>query len=108
MDQLNQGELSQLTTLDISNRGVTSLNGLQYASNLTTLNAANNAISDTAPIASLTNLSVDLNGNPCPGCNTQVAANDGDAPLPLWALVMLGAGLMGAVGRAGRSGRQDA
>lgn len=31
MDQLNRGELSQLTTLDISNRGVTSLNGLQPA-----------------------------------------------------------------------------
>ncbi len=28
MDQLNRGELGQLTTLDISNRGVTSLNGL--------------------------------------------------------------------------------
>lgn len=108
MDQLNRGELSQLTTLDISNRGVTSLNGLQYASNLTTLNAANNAISDTSPIAALTNLTADLNGNPCTGCNTQVASNDGDVPLPLWALGMLGAALMGAVSRAGRRGRSDA
>lgn len=104
LDQLNRGELSQLTSLDISNRGVSSLNGLQYASNLNTLNAANNAISDTSPIAGLSNLTnKDLTGNPCAGCNTQVASNDGsDAPLPLWALGMLGAALMGAIGRAGR------
>ena len=109
MDQLNRGELSQLTTLDISNRGVTSLNGLQYASNLTTLNAANNLIADTSPIAGLTNLTnTDLNGNPCTGCSTQVASSDGDVPLPLWALGLLGAALMGAVGRAGRRGRSDA
>jgi hypothetical protein len=108
LDQLNRGELSQLTTLDISNRGVSNLNGLQYASNLTTLNAANNAISDTSPIAGLTNLtSTDLNGNPCVGC-TQVASNDGDVPIPLWALGMLGAALMGGVGCAGLQGRSDA
>jgi hypothetical protein len=106
MDQLNRGELSQLTTLDISNRGVTSLNGLQYASNLTSLYAANNAISNTSPIASLTNLTVrDLNGNPCAGCTTQVASNDGDVPIPLWALGLLGAALMGIAGRKGRNGR---
>lgn len=107
MDQLNRGELSQLTTLDISNRGVTSLNGLQYATNLTTLNAANNAITDTSPITGLTNLtSTNLAGNPCSGCGgggTQVA--EGDTPLPLWALLALGAGLMGAVRRADRRGR---
>ena len=106
MDQLNRGELGQLTSLDISNRGVTSLQGLQYAANLTTLNAANNAITDTSPIAGLTNLTTtDLNGNPCSGCNTPVASSDGDVPIPLWALGMLGAALMGAVGRAGRRHR---
>lgn len=105
MDQLNRGELSQLTTLDISNRGVTSLNGLQYASNLTSLYAANNAISDISPIAGLTNLATtDLNGNPCSGC-TQVASGNGDVPIPLWALGALGAMLMGAVNRASRRGR---
>lgn len=96
LDQLNRGELSQLTTLDISNRGVTSLNGLQYATNLTTLNISNNNISDTSPIAGLTNLTN------CTGCATQVASNDGDVPIPLWALGALGAALMGAVSRAGR------
>lgn len=107
LDQLNRGELAKLTTLDISNLGVTNLNGLEYATNLTTLYASNNAISDTSPIAGLTNLTtIDLNGNPCTGCNTQVAS-DGDVPIPAWALGMLGAVLMGAVGRAGRRGRSD-
>ncbi len=103
MDELNRGELSQLTALDISNRGVTSLNGLQFASNLTTLNASNNTISDTTPIANLTGLTnKDLSGNPCAGCTTQVAEGDGDTPLPLWALGLLGSALMGVVNRANR------
>lgn len=102
MDQLNRGELAELTTLDISNRGVTSLNGLQHAVNLTSLNASNNVITDTSPIAGLTNLTnTNLSGNPCtgPGCGTQVASGDGDTPLPLWALGMLGAALMGLMRR---------
>lgn len=107
MDQLNRGELSQLTTLDISNRGVTSLNGLQYASNLTALNAANNLITDTSPIAGLTNLNSNLAGNPCSGCGGGVQVAEGDTPLPLWALWALGAGLMGAVSRAGRRGNKS-
>lgn len=108
LDQLNRGELAKLTTLDISNLGVSNLNGLEYATNLTALYATNNAISDTSPIAGLTNLTtLDLNGNPCTGCNTQVAS-DGDVPIPAWALGMLGAALMGAVGRAGSRGRSDA
>ncbi|TDP78733.1 MYXO-CTERM domain-containing protein [Aquabacterium commune] len=105
MDQLNKGELAELTTLDISNRGVTSLNGLQHAVNLASLNASNNVITDTSPIAGLINLTnTDLSGNPCtgPGCGTQVASGDGDTPLPLWALGMLGAALMGLVSRTGR------
>lgn len=108
MDDLNRGELSQLTTLDISNRGVSSLNGLQYATNLTTLNASNNAIGDTSPIANLASLTnKDLNGNPCSGCSTQVASGDGDTPLPFWALGLLGSALMGAVSRASRRSHSE-
>jgi len=104
--QLNRGELAQLTSLDISNREITSLNGLQYAVNLTTLIANNNQITDTSPISGLTNLAnADLSGNPCTGCNHPVASNSADVPLPLWALVALGASLMGVAGRAHR--RQD-
>lgn len=102
MDQLNRGEIAQLVTLDISNRNIASLQGLQYAINLTTLNAANNNISDTSPLAGLSKLtSTDLSGNPCSGC-TQYASIDGDVPLPLWAIVLLGASLLGAVGRNNR------
>ena len=97
MDQLNRGEISQLTTLDISNSDVASLEGLQYATSLTTLNASNNNISDTSPIAGLTNLtSTNLAGNPVS------SPSDGDVPIPLWALGALGAALMGAVNRANR------
>jgi hypothetical protein len=102
MDQLNRGELSQLVTLDISNRDISSLTGLQYAVNLTTLNAANNNISDTSPVTGLPNLvNSDFSGNPCPGC-PQIASNDGDVPLPAWALVAMGAAFIGAARRAGQ------
>ncbi|MHB1215315.1 MAG: prenyltransferase/squalene oxidase repeat-containing protein [Thiobacillus sp.] len=94
MDQLNRGEIAQLTSLDISGLGVSSLEGLQYATHLTTLNASNNNIMDTSPIAGLTNLNTNLAGNP--GSST----SDGDVPIPLWALGALGAALMGAVNRA--------
>jgi hypothetical protein len=104
LDHLNRGELAQLTSLDITNLGVSSLEGLQYATHLTTLNAANNNISNTSPIAGLTQLvSTDFSGNPCPGC-TEVAS-DGDVPIPAWALVGLGAGLLGAMTR--RSQREQ-
>lgn len=109
MAQLNKGELAALTYLDISNRGVTSLAGLQYATNLTTLLASNNAITDTSPLAGLVGLTnKDLAGNPCTGCSgggTGVASN-GDVPLPLWALVGLGAGLMGVSRRAQRKDKE--
>lgn len=97
MDQLNRGEIGQLTTLDISGSDVASLEGLQYAVNLTTLNASNNNITDTSPIANLPNLTnTNLAGNPLS------SPSDGDVPIPLWALGALGAALMGAVGRANR------
>jgi hypothetical protein len=103
LDHLNRGELAQLITLDISNRGVTSLNGLQYATNLTSLNAANNAITDTSPIAGLTSLTfADLSGNPCPGCSTLVASSEGEVPMPAWALVLLGSFLVGVMVRQSR------
>lgn len=103
LDQLNRGELSQLTSLDISNSGVISLEGLQYASNLTTFNASNNTISDTSPIAGLTNLTnQNLTGNPCPGCDPNYAGGDTDAPIPAWALALLGVVLFRFAGSSGR------
>ncbi len=109
MAQLNQGELANLTYLDISGLGVTSLSGLQYATNLTTLLASNNAIADASPIAGLTGLTQkDLSGNPCPGCSGGTAvASSGDVPLPFWALAALGASLMGIAGRTQRRRSND-
>lgn len=95
LDQLNRGELAKLTSLDISNHSVGSLSGLEYATGLTSLNAANNSITDTTPINNLTQLAnLNLSGNPCAGC-TAVAGNEGDAPLPGWALVALASALLG-------------
>lgn len=46
-------DLLGLTVLDISNQGVTSLEGLQFAVNLTQLTADGNEIADLSPIANL-------------------------------------------------------
>lgn len=45
MDQLNRGELVQLTSLSAANRGITDLTGLQYATNLTYLDLSGNSLS---------------------------------------------------------------
>ncbi|EHM3340654.1 leucine-rich repeat domain-containing protein, partial [Listeria monocytogenes] len=51
-----QEEIATIDTLSISGYDVTSLEGLQYATNLTELFANNNNISDFRPISNLTNL----------------------------------------------------
>ena len=48
--------MRRLTTLDASGRGITSLAGLDYATNLDTLNLRENSITDVSPLSSLTNL----------------------------------------------------
>ena len=54
---LRPTDLATLTKLDASNRGIQSLAGLQYATNLDTLNlGGNKKISDWSPLASLTKL----------------------------------------------------
>lgn len=49
-------DLSDLTVLDISQQGITSLEGLQYAVNLTQLTANSNVITELSPIAYLGHL----------------------------------------------------
>lgn len=91
LDQLNQGEVAQLTTLNITGTGVSSLQGLQYATNLTSLYAADNNISDLSPIAGLPLLATkDFTGDPCPNCPIE----DTDVPIPAWALLALGGSLL--------------
>jgi internalin A len=50
-------ELLDLTSLDLSGRGVTNLSGLGSATNLTSLALDNNAITDLTPLSPLTSLS---------------------------------------------------
>lgn len=91
MDSLNKGELANLTSLDISGRNVKNLVGLEWAVNLTYLNASNNQLASTAPISGLTNLTqVVLNGNP--SNPTYVPPVRGvDVPtLPEWGMIILG------------------
>lgn len=62
---LSLGEMQQLRTLDCSGRGIRSLAGLQYASNLKELFCNDNQIVDASPIEHMTQLEVlDLSENP--------------------------------------------
>lgn len=86
MDALNRGELAQLTSLNLSGLGITNLTGLQYATNLVTLDVRGNTISDYSPIAALTATVLK---------DTQVASTSGDVPtLPEWGMILMGSLLM--------------
>lgn len=65
LDKITNGEISALTALDISNKNISSLAGLESAVNLVSLNASGNVIASTTPIAALKYLTqVNLAGNP--------------------------------------------
>ena len=48
---LRASDISTLTSLDLSEKAIFSLDGLEYAVNLTSLNLADNSIGDLAPLA---------------------------------------------------------
>ncbi len=57
-------DVADITSLNISNKSISSLEGIQYLKNLTTLTASRNKISDLTPISKLTtlkSLSIDRN-----------------------------------------------
>lgn len=92
MDNLNRGELAQLTTLSAVGMGISDLTGLEWATNLTTADLRNNNLSNTAPLSGLTQLAT-LNwtgnpGNSGGGGPTQVPA------VPNGGLVVLAASLL--------------
>lgn len=92
MDDLNRGELAQLTTLSAVGMGIGDLTGLEWATNLTTADLRNNNLSNTTPLSGLTQLAT-LNwtgnpGNPGGGGATQVPA------VPNIGLVLLAASLL--------------
>lgn len=98
MSAITQGDMAQLITLDISNRGISDLTGMQYAINLTSLNAQNNLIASTAPLSGLTKLtSILLLGNPVYVASN---SNDGDVPtLPEWGAILMAVLLIAAGAR---------
>lgn len=64
-DQLFRSELEKLTELEVSNRKIQSLAGLEYATNLTTLYLNQNEITNLEPLKGLTKLEqLDLSQNP--------------------------------------------
>ena len=78
---ITKDDLAQLSgTLDFSNRGITNLYGLQYATGITGLNLSDNAIANLAPLAELTGL-ISLN----------LSHNQIHDPSPLASLTLLAA-----------------
>ncbi len=62
---IRPSDLEDLTSLSAERRGITDLGGLQYCTNLTTLDLSDNEIADISPLLSLSKLrTVTLNGNP--------------------------------------------
>ncbi len=101
MDALDRTELARLTTLNASNRGITTLTGLEWAVNLTTLDVRNNSITSTTAINGLTQLSsVQLDGNPVAiASNGGVYADNGIPTLPEWGLILMGGLLLFSAAR---------
>ena len=56
LEDISIGEMRSLTSLDVSNRNISRINGLEYAVNLKSLNLNSNKISDIYPLQNLTNL----------------------------------------------------
>ena len=104
MSTISQGDMLQLSTLDISNRGISNLTGMEYAKNLTSLNAQSNLITSTAPLSGLTGLtSILLAGNPV----TAVVVADNDVPtLPEWGVLVMAAILILIMGMRSGSNRR--
>lgn len=64
MDEINRGEMAQLTTLNADGLGISDLTGLEAAVNLVSLDLRNNQITDTSPLVGLNGTAIRLAGNP--------------------------------------------
>lgn len=61
---VTQKDMEPLTLVDLSNRGIKSIQGMQYASNLTQLDLSNNEIDDITPLKPLTKIrELDISNN---------------------------------------------
>lgn len=75
MDNLNRGELAQLTSLNAIGAGISSLTGLEWAVNLISVNFTNNNLANIAPLSGLPQLtSISWLGNPGNPGTAQVPA----------------------------------
>ena len=102
LDTLNQGELALLAGLNISGQGVTTLTGLEYATNLTYLDARYNNIASWTPVDSLPqHPATDRAGNP--GYPTDWRIDDVPT-LPEWGAILMGILLLLFGTRSGRVG----
>lgn len=103
LSAITLGEIQQLTSLNASGLNISNLAGLQYATNLTSLNLSNNKISDFSTVAGLTGTSIDESGNPGYTPPAQSAYEDNDVPtLPQWGEILMAAILLLSMGYAGR------
>lgn len=106
MDAINQGQLQQLTSLSASGLGIKDLTGLQYATNLKTLDVSNNQISSFAPVAGLTGTAITETGNPGYVASNP-ADNIADSPtLPEWGAILMAIGLMMTMYRESNKNKQ--
>lgn len=64
-DAITRGQLATITSLDLSNMGITNLEGLEYATHLTSLNLAGDSVGALSPVAGLMGLTIlNIAGNP--------------------------------------------
>lgn len=60
-----EAEMATISNLDLANRDIANLDGIQYATNLTSLNLSGNSVGDISPLTNLSSLSyVNLSLNP--------------------------------------------
>ncbi|UHP10504.1 InlB B-repeat-containing protein [Listeria marthii] len=63
-DTVTQAELDTITSLDVTAKGVHSLVGMNYVTNLSSVSVANNQVSDLGPLANLNTLAwLEVTGN---------------------------------------------
>ena len=91
LDALTLGEMQQLTSLNASGLGISNLAGLQYATNLGSLDVSNNKIATFTPIAALNIPILNEAGNPGSVVAGGNPTGDGEVPtLPEWGAILLG------------------
>lgn len=82
---ITAADMATITGLNASERGITSLEGLEYAVNLILLGLWGNQVADLTPLAGLTNLTwLDLDGNQVTDLTPLVANTGLDVGDELW------------------------